>query len=490
MTRQPGIRPTEHNAPDGESGCVSAGSAPILLELHGPRHERWSSRTAFVLAAVGAAVGLGNVWRFPYLAGTSGGGVFVLVYLASVALVALPILVAELLIGRRGHHSPPAAMRAAACAEGRSPLWSLAGWLAVATGFVILTFYSVIGGWVFDYLAGSLGGGLRGTDAQAAQARFQALLADPLRLVLWHTAFMSATAIIVGRGVRRGIERAARVLMPALVLMLLALVGYGAAAGDLGAAVRFLFGFDATRVDAQVVLAAIGQAFFSIGVGMGLMMTYGAYLAREVSLPRTALIIAAADTGVAILAGLAVFALVFGNDLEPAGGPGLVFVTLPIAFAAMPAGTFFGGLFFLLLLVAALTSAVAILEPVVSWAEERRGIGRVRGTAAAAFTAWLIGVGCALSFNRWRDFRPFGWLGTAGDKGLFDLLDHLTSAVTMPLGGILVALFAGWRMSRQATLAELGLADGLLYRTWRWLLRTVVPLAIAAVLLGSLRPSG
>lgn len=449
--------------------------------MSGFRHESWSSRAGFALAAIGAAVGLGNIWKFPYLTGTNGGGAFVIIYILAVVLVAVPILIAELMLGRRGHQSPPAAMRINAELAGRSRCWSLVGWLGAIVGFLILSFYSVIGSWVLDYLAASLGG-FHDTGPKSAQLRFQSLLADPLRLTLWHTLFMAITALVVSRGLNKGIERVASILMPTLFIMLLALTVYAAIAGDFSAGLRFMFAFDFSAINAKVALLAIGQAFFSIGVSMGLMMAYGAYLTKDISIPRIAVVIAAADTGVAILAGLAIFPLVFANALEPAGGPGLIFVTLPIAFSSMPAGILFGGIFFLLLLFAAITSSIAILEPIVSWAEEHPRISRARAAPALAALAWALGLPSVLSFNAWQDLRPLHALAPVADKGFFDLLDYLTSSLMMPVGGMLIAIFVGWRMSKKALNEELAFVSPILFKLWRLLIRTVVPLSIAALL--------
>jgi NSS family neurotransmitter:Na+ symporter len=449
--------------------------------MSGFRHESWSSRTGFALAAIGAAVGLGNIWKFPYMTGTNGGGAFVVIYIFAVVLVAVPILIAELMLGRRGHQSPPAAMRINAAVAGRSRWWSLVGWLGAMVGFVILAFYSVIGSWVLDYLAASLAG-FHDTGPESAQARFESLLENPLRMTLWHALFMAITALVVSHGLNKGIERVAGILMPTLFIMLLALTVYAAFAGDFGAGLRFMFAVDFGAIDANVALLAIGQAFFSIGVSMGLMMAYGAYLTTDISIPRIAVVIAAADTGVSIVAGLAIFPLVFANALAPAGGPGLIFVTLPIAFSGMPAGTLFGGIFFLLLLFAAITSSIAILEPIVSWAEEHPRISLAKAAFLLASLAWALGIPSVLSFNAWRDIHPLSALPLVADKGFFDLFDYLTSSLMMPLGGMLIAIFVGWRMSKNALVKELAFKSPLLFKVWRFLIRSVVPLSIAALL--------
>jgi len=443
------------------------------------RHETWSSQLTFIMAAVGAAVGLGNIWKFPYMAGMNGGGAFVLVYLMCVVVVAVPILAAELLVGRRARRNPVATMRTLAIAEGASPRWGIVGGMGVAAGYLILTYYSVIAGWAMAYVPRAVAGAFAGASAPELQAAFDDLLADPVRLAAWHAVFMALTVWIVARGVRQGIERAVVVLMPALFVMLLLLVGYAAVEGSLVAGLRFLFRPDFSQIDGGVVLLAIGQAFFSIGVAMAIMMTYGAYLPREVGIPRVAFFVAGADTLVSLLAGCAIFPIVFAHGLDPAEGPGLLFVTLPLAFGAMPGGAVFGTIFFVLLVCAALTSSIALFEGAVVWAGEHHGLRRVPAAMAGGVAAWVIGLATVFSFNVWSETRSFGMT-------MFDLIDFVTTNILVTLGGLLIALFAGWWVSRHATADELGLVDGPGYRVWLWLVRIVAPAAIAAIFLTSL----
>ena len=442
--------------------------------------EQWSSRTGFILAAIGGAVGLGNIWKFPYIAGSNGGGAFVIVYLFAVTLVAVPILVAELMLGRRGRQSPPTAMLVNAEQEGRSRLWSGVGWLGAGAGFLILTFYSVIGGWVLDYTVVSVAGGFSGTGPGETHARFDTLLASPWRLMLGYTLFLGITGFIVSTGLRDGIERATGILMPALFLILLVLTVYSAIAGDLAAGARFLFAVDFGRITPAVMLSAVGHAFFSVGVSMGLMMAYGAYLPRNVPIPRTAVVIAGADTLVALVAGLVIFPLVFANGLAPGEGPGLIFVTLPIAFGNMPAGALFGFLFFLLLAFAAITSSIAIMEPAVARVAEFRGINRRMSAAMVTGSIWILGIGSVLSFNLWEEVKPI-----AG-QNIFDLVDYLTANLMMPVGGMLIAVFAGWFMRYSTLTDELRISSPWLFASWRFLIRTLVPLAIAGILVSNL----
>lgn len=455
------------------------------MTVSGPNTEKsWTSGTTFMLAAIGAAVGLGNIWKFPYIAGVNGGGAFLLVYVLCVLFVAIPILVGELLLGRMGHHSPPVAMADVARASGRSRAWAIVGWMGALTGYLIATYYSVIAGWTLVYIfksANSFGGAAPGDVA----AQFGEMLARPGQMAIWHTVFMAMALYVVGRGLRRGVERCVKLLMPALFAMLLVMIGYAAVAGDFEAGLRFLFSLDFSKISGDVVLAAIGQAFFSIGVAMGLMMAYGAYVPKDVPLTRCAFIIAGADTVIAVLAGLMIFPLVFANGLDPSEGPGLIFVTLPTAFAGMPGGAVFGALFFVLLACAAITSIIAIIEPIVAYAEDRWAMRRTLGSALFGSLAWLIGLATVLSFNRWQDVRPLAAIDAFAGMTIFDLIDYLTANVLMPVGGILIAVFVGWRLSPLLLQAELGIG-GWFFRGWLFLIRIVVPVAIGGILLSVL----
>jgi NSS family neurotransmitter:Na+ symporter len=449
-------------------------------------HRTWSSGLTFILAAVGAAVGLGNIWKFPYIAGVSGGGAFVLIYLACVLVVAIPVLIAELVIGRSGGGSPPVAMRKVAEGAGRSRSWSVVGYMGMIVGYLIATYYSVIAGWTLIYIY-KAANGFDGASALTVAQQFEDLKADPVTMTVWHTVFFCLALVIVGRGLRRGIERVVKLLMPALFVMLVVMIGYAAVAGNFSAGVDFLFGFDFSKITGAVVLNAVGQAFFSISVAMGLMMVYGAYVPENVSLTRSALIIAGADTLIAILAGLMIFPIVFANGLDPAAGPGLIFQTLPTAFVEMPGGTVFGALFFLLLAFAAITSIIAILEPIIAYAEDRWHMRRVVGCFVFGILGWAIGVASVLSFNVWSDITPLSMFGAFEGKTIYDLVDYFTANIMMPVGAILIALFVGWRMKPEMLEGDLSFYHPLLYKTWLWSIRVVVPVAILGILVSGLR---
>lgn len=445
-------------------------------------HQHWSSKFVFILAAVGFSVGLGNIWRFPYMTGENGGGAFVLVYLACVLLVSIPIVMAELAMGRRGGMTPATTFARLAEAEGRSRYWSAAGWLAIVTVFLIISYYCVIGGWTLHYVYLSLDGALDGIDSGRAQAEFDALLENPRLMMFWQALFIAVNVIIIARGLHGGIERAVKILMPLFFGLLLLLAVYAVTTADAARGIAFLFQPDFSRVTWQTGINAMGQAFFSVGVGMAVMMTYGAYLPKTVNIPRTAAIIALADTGVALIAGLAVFPFVFAHGLAPSEGVGLVFVTLPIAFAGMEGGGFVSVVFFLLLGVAALTTSIAAIEVLVSRGEES---GRSRPVTAviAGILCWLVGLATVFSFNRASEFRLLPFLPGYRDANLFEVIDRLTATIGLPLGGLLVAVFAGHVITSNHIAAELGLhPHAVKFRLWRFLVRWPIPLMIASLI--------
>ncbi|MDB5367807.1 MAG: sodium-dependent transporter [Rhodospirillales bacterium] len=446
----------------------------------------WSSNLLFLIIAIGTEAGIANVWKFSYLAGANGGGLFVALYFAALVLIAVPALMAEMLIGRHGGQSVVGTMNVLVTRDGIAPAWRVFGPLATITVFLILSYYFVICGWMLDYCWFGLRGGFAGIDAPAASDAFAAMLADPGRMALSSGVIVFATAAIVAGGIHKGIERVSGVLTPLRFVILLALLIYSAVFADFGAAARFLFTVDPSALTRAVVVTAFGQAFFSLGIGVGVMMTMGAYMKREYSLAGAVLTVAFAQGFVAILAGLSIFPLVFTYGLEPTQGPGLIFVTLPVAFGQMPYGQSFGTALFLLLSFAALTATIVILETVVAVLEERTRWTRPALAFAAGLAIWLAGLVTVLSFNRWKDVHPLSWFGVASTKTPFELLDYLTSNLLMPLGGLMVALIAGWSLSRTATRDELQLGDGVAFALWRGAVRWLVPVAIVIIFLSVL----
>ena len=443
--------------------------------------ESWSGRLAFILASIGAAVGLGNIWKFPYTLGSSGGSAFVLVYVIAILLVATPIMISEMIIGRHARASAPTALRNVAEDSGTSRHWGLLGWMGLFALFLVLSFYSVVAGWTAAYLVKSASGSINGLSAAEVGAGFSDFTHDSGQVILWHALFTGVTIFIVSRGVKIGLERVVRVLMPALVITLVALVINSAFIGDFSTAVEFLFTADLSKLTPAVVLAAVGQAFFSVNVGIGSVLTYSSYLPQDVNIFRSSIIVALGDTLVALLAGLAIFPIVFANNLDPGGGPGLIFVTLSTAFAKMPAGALIGAGFFLMLIFAALTSSISMLETMTARIIEIRGMTRTKAAALIGTGTFLVGFITVFSFSRWENVYLLNAIPTFAGKTPFDLIDYLVTNIMMPLGGMLYALFAGWWLSRETSVFEMGVGDGAIFKLWQVLVRIVAPLAVAAV---------
>ncbi|QJQ94150.1 MULTISPECIES: sodium-dependent transporter [Halomonadaceae] len=441
-------------------------------------HNVWTHKGTFLLAAVGSAVGLGNLWRFPYLTGENGGGAFILIYALTIFAVGIPILIAETMLGRTSRQSPIMGMRHLIKTHNTSRAWESIGWLGAASAFLILSFYSVIAGWAVHYTGLMFTGSLSGADAATIGASFDDLLASPWLLVLYHTLFIIASALIVGMGIHKGIEGGLRIMMPALFVILLVVLIYGVINGDIGAAAAFLFTFNFEDLSLEGWLQAMGQSFFTLSLGMGAIMAYGAYMSSEVSLTRTAIAVAFVDTAVAMVAGLAIFALVFGADLSPGQGPGLMFVSLPLAFAEMPFGGLVGGVFFILVLGAAISSSISLIEPVAAFLVERFDMTRPKAVGLMVAASWMMGLLTVVSFNVWAEGTIFH---TLFGRSAFDFIELLTN-IFMPLGGLLIALFAGWALTQSEVMKELRTSEAW-FKTWRFLVRFIAPAAVSFVFL-------
>ncbi|MGD8977779.1 MAG: sodium-dependent transporter [Gammaproteobacteria bacterium] len=439
-------------------------------------HGFWSSRLAFVLAVSGSAVGLGNIWRFPFIAGENGGGAFVLFYILCVFGIGLPIMISEVMIGRRGRRNPIATMRIVGEEEGSHSSWGLVGVMGIVAGFLILSFYSVIGAWTIAYFGHSLSGGFGGLTRDGVHDLFESLVTNPGRVVMLHTLFMTLTVVVVGRGVERGLEKLVRFLMPSLLFLLGLLLVYSIVAADFAGGAEFLFRADFDSLTGAGMLTALGQAFFTLSLGMGAIMAYGAYLPEGTSISRTSFAVVVVDTVIALVAGLIIFPIVFANGLDPAQGPGLVFETLPLAFGIMPLGAILAPLFFALLMFAAWTSAIGLLEPAVAWSVESHGRSRRSTAIVIGVVIWALGLLTVFSFNILAHVRFFG--GT-----LFDNIDHLASNVLLPLGGLLITVFAGWVMCKNSSADELDIGTGTVYRSWRFLARWIAPISVLLVFL-------
>jgi neurotransmitter:Na+ symporter, NSS family len=418
------------------------------------------------------------------MVGEYGGSAFLLVYLAAVLVIATPVLMSEVLVGRHGQLSPPGSMQRLAAESGASKHWRIFGYWGLLAGFLIMSFYSVIAGWAMAYFPRVASGSLTGLDANGVGEIFDDLLASPIELMAWQGLFIAASGLIVIRGVKRGIEVAVNFLMPSLFIMLLIFMVYSMVTGDLGATVEFLLVPDFSKLTPLAVMAGIGQALFSLSVGFGAMMTYGAYLDKSINIPRSAATIAIVDTLVALAAGFAIFPIVFANGLDPSEGPGLIFISLTTAFAQMPGGAVFGTLFFTLLVFAALTTAIGFLEPIVAWLLEEKGISRAVSVIILCLIVWIVGLATVFSFNIWSNFHLLGAFETFADKTPFDLIDYLITNIMQPAGALMLVIFVGWKADGAIRQRELDLdASSLVYRGWLFSLRFLAPSAILILFL-------
>jgi NSS family neurotransmitter:Na+ symporter len=438
-----------------------------------PPREQWGTSTGFVLATIGSAVGIGNIWRFSYVAGENGGGAFLIVYAVSVLLVGLPIIIGEMALGRRGAADAVAAFTLDAP---RSP-WRYAGWVAVLGCVLILSFYAVVAGWSLKYFTGAVSGALWKAAAAGYGGYYREFIAHPVAPVGWLFAMLALTVFVVAGGVRRGIEAANRILMPLLAFSIIVLAVYGATLPGSAKGWTFLFSPDWDAVlKGEVIVAAIGQAFFSLGVGMAVFITYSAYITPGTRIPRSAVAIAIGDTLFALVAGLAIFPAVFAFGMDPAAGPELAFITLPQIFLVMPYGSVAGIVFFGLLSAAALTSMMSLLEVPVASLLHRSPLSRRRAATLTGCVAFVLGIPSALSFGVLSDVRITG-------ESVFDFVNQGVSNYLLPLGGVLVCLYAGWFLSRNDILSASGLLGTLAGGVWYWLLRLVAPMMILLVFL-------
>jgi neurotransmitter:Na+ symporter, NSS family len=445
-------------------------------------HGQWSSRLAFILAATGSAVGLGNVWKFPYIMGENGGGAFVLVYLFCILAIGIPVMMAEVLIGRRGRQSPGNSVRALALEAKASTNWSIVGWVGVIAGFLILSFYAVIAGWSVSYIFEAGSGNFSGASPTDIQSIFNDLQSNPSKLILWTTVVLGVTGIIVGKGLKNGLEKAVTIAMPTMLVLLLIIAGYAAFNGDFAKTLHFMFYPDFSKLTYSGVLIALGHAFFTLSLASGAMMIYGAYLPQKTSISQSVMAIAIADTLIALIAGMAIYPIVFGNGLEATAGPGLVFVSLPIAFGQMWGGTLFGTLFFIMLSFAAFTSAIAMVESAVAYLVERLGFTRGKASVTAVVSLWFVSMLTVFSFTgaEWAKL-DFVFVGKHVNN-YFELVDHLTSDVLLPLGGLATAIFVAWIMQKEVVQDELKLKEGL-FDVWYITLRWFTPIAVLFVFL-------
>lgn len=424
------------------------------------QHAHWSSRFAFILAAVGSAVGLGNLWRFPFMTGQNGGSAFVLIYIGCVVLFAIPVLMAEIAIGRHAQQSAISSTRKMAQEAGKSAKWAIVGWVCTAGGFLILTTYSVIAGMVMAYSASGFLGGFSQPDGATM------FYGDNGAKLIWHAVFMVITVLIVARGLKGGIEQVATILMPLFFVVLIGLTIYSLASGNAGDAIAYLFTPDFSVVTGSTFVAALGQAFFSVSVASAIMITYGSYLSKDTNIGSSSVLIASADTMVALVAGLMIFPIVFMVGMDPAAGMGLIFDALPAVFADMPAGNIIGGAFFALAFIAAVTSSISLLEGTVAFIEEHSDFSRPTAATLLGFFAFMIGAGAVYS-----------------DAFAGEFVDWLSGSFLLPLGGLLVAVFAGWVIPKSLMRQELSHASNGLFGFFHFCVKYVVPPAIGVILL-------
>ena len=429
-----------------------------MSQISGPNQAkgaRWSSGAAFYLATIGASVGLGSIWRFPYLAGSGGGGAFIFVFFMACILIGSPLLIAEFLIGRHSQRSPPFAAGIVAMRSALSPRWNVIGVLGTISAFLIISYYTVIAGWVAAYTWKFANGTLTGLDHAHVVQVWRQFLANPWEVGVWHLLFVLLVATISACGVSRGLEIASKIRAPILLALMLGLTVYALITGDARRGLSFSLLPDFSAIRPPIVLAAIGQAFFAIGIGMAIMMSYGSYLNRGISLVRSSIIVSGAIMVVSILATLLVFPLVFRFHLNPAQGPELVFDVLATAFAEMPGGRIVGASFFMLLVFAALTPSLAGLEPLTSMLQQRKNLSRASAAFATAGCVWLVGIASVLSFNLWSSWYPLRALPGFEHRTFFEAIDYIASNIFLPVGALLTSVFVGWRVDREILIDEL-----------------------------------
>lgn len=438
--------------------------------------DQWGSRFGFIMAAAGSAIGLGNIWRFPYITGKFGGAAFVLIYLAVVLIIGMSVMLAEFVIGRNAQSDAVGSFRKLG-----GGAWPLVGWMGFFCGFVILSYYAVIAGWTVAYMFKSLGGLMSEAAAGKAGDVFGAFVSDPVQSIAYHVVVMAITTGIIYKGISGGIEKCCKILMPALFVILLVLIVRSVTLPGAGAGLEFYLKPDFSKLTSEAILAAVGQGFFSLSLGMGCMITYGSYLSKKEYLPSIARTVVLLDTTIAILAGFVIFPAVFAFGIEPGAGPGLTFVTLPAVFAKMPMGAIFSFAFFLLLFIAALTSAISLLEVVVTYCIDQLRWNRAKAAIIMGTAIALLGIPSALSVG--------GHIPQVAGKDFLDAADFITNNVIMPLGGIFISVFVGWIWAdgAKAEITDNGKLAFPFYTVWLWICRVVAPVSIAWIFITGLK---
>ena len=441
---------------------------------------QWTGQLGFVLAAAGAAIGLGNIWKFPYMAGSNGGSAFVIIYLVCVVLIGLPIMAAEILTGKSARANPVDAIAYNARRAGHTGKWAIFGWWGFAALLLVLSFYTMVAGWSIYYFFITLAGSFESASTRQVLTDWHQFMDSPLLMLAFNAVFILMTMGVVARGVQHGLEKGSRIMMPLLFILLVFLVGYGCVQGEALHTLHFLFDFNIAHINTGVVINAMGHAFFTLAIGAGAMAAYGSYLPRRISIGKSIVWAAGLDVLVALLAGFAIYAIIFRYDLAVNSGPGLMFISLPMAFATMPAGQYIGALFFLLLIFAAWTSSINIAEPVVATILEKTRLSRQRVCVLIGIAAWLLSILSVLSFNVWADIKLFGhWTP-------FELISDTATNLFLPIGGIFYAIFCGWIMTASVARDNLNFRSTRLFQAWRFLVRFIAPAGVLCVLIASM----
>ena len=456
-------------------------SLPVAISTKvAGRLDRWSDTLSFVLAVTGAAIGFKTIWQFPHLASQNGGGAFVLIYFLLAYVVGSPLLIALVMLGRRTRMSPVSALADLSVGVRGGRYWSIAGWLAMVGGFIVFSYLSVIAGWTLGYFVRALFGAFTGLTADGLESVFVALVKDPEKQIFWYSVFVATTTAIVAGGVRDSIEPAIKFLVPLLYAMLLSLAIYAVRAGGFADAVSYLFTPDFNKLTPMTWLAAAAQVFFSLGLGTGMALMYGAYIKPDTSIPRAAMTVIGLDALTSIAAALVIFAILFGGGVASASGPSLVFQSLPLAFDHLPLGRWFASLFFGLMVIIALLTAIGLIEPAIVWLEERFSLSRRNAAVMCGASAWTLGLASLFAFNY--GAFSFRFFGVDRNLGAFDVLQILSAEVMLPCAGLVMALFAGWMLSPDSARADLQMRSPCSFDAWLWLLRIVVPVLIVVLL--------
>jgi len=442
------------------------------------KRDSFGSKIGVVAAAAGSAVGLGNIWRFPYVLGENGGGAFLIVYLLIIFAIGIPVMMSELVIGRRSQRNPVGAFRALAP---RKP-WFLVGMMGIVSAFLILAFYTAVAGWTLEYIYQTLIGGFKDKSSVELGVMFESFRSESLRPALWFSIFMLATAGIVLGGVRKGIEKSTKILMPVLFVLLVVMCVKSLTLPGAGKGVEFLFRPDFSKITGKTVLMALGQAFFSLSIGMGTLITYGSYIQKDNKLGSTAIEVSMVDLLIAVFAGIAIFPAVFAFNISPSSGEALTFIVLPGIFQQMTGGMVFAFTFFFLLAIAALTSTISVLEVIVAYFSEQLNMSRRTAVIIATLSMFILGISASLSWGVMRDVKLFG-------LNVFDLFNYTTANILLPVGGLLIVAFLGWFYPGRDVKDELtngGTVKARYYSLFRFIIRFVAPLAIALVFLNGL----